>query len=215
MEVNSHWKVGRYQTNKHWWMKKSTLVQWTLNIVWRAAGCQWNHRRLEGLWKRGLFKYKWSIGHSLLMTMFKFTNQCGVCTTQLVDIKCAFDITGDEKWELAKWGWALREGEWKEGGRSRGVQAAVVCLYHGVLHIFLIYPASACTKCITIKWIVFEVKSASVITGKGCWQCGSVERGTMDWGKDHNRTRNWVLLALVILLFNNYGESAHILELDN
>ena len=133
----------------------------------------------------------------------------------LVDIKCAFDITGDEKWELAKWGWALREGEWKEGGRSRGEQAAVVCLYHGVLHIFLIYPASACTKCITIKWIVFEVKSASVITGKGCWQCGSVESGTMDWGKDHNRTRNWVLLALVILLFNNYGESAHILELDN
>ena len=60
-----------------------------------------------------------------------------------------------------------------------------------------------------------EVKSASVTTGKGCWQCGSVESGTMDWGKDHNRTRNWVLLALVILLFNNYGESAHILELDN
>ena len=26
----------------------------------------------------------------------------------------------------------MREGEWKEGGRSRGEQAAVVCLYHGL-----------------------------------------------------------------------------------
>ena len=54
-----------------------------------------------------------------------------------------------------------------EGGRAIERRAGSSCLplsQLGVLHIFLIYPASACTKCITIKSIVFEVKSASVIT---------------------------------------------------
>ena len=185
-----------------------------MNIVWRAAGCQWNHRGLEGHWKRRLLQIQMEYWSFITNDDVQVYQSMWIVHNPLVDIKCAFDITGDEKWELAKWDWALREGELKE---SRQQLSAFITA--GVLHIFVIYPASACTKCNTIKWIVFKVKSASVVTGKGCWQCGSIKVGP--WTEGRTMTghktlpRNWVLWALVILLFNNYGESPHILELDN
>ena len=74
-----------------------------------------------------------------------------------------------------------------KGGSAIERRAGSSCLPLSQLEY---YTFSSLSKCNTIKWIVFEVKSASVITGKGCWQCGSIKSGTMDWGKDHDRTQN-------------------------
>ena len=143
---------------------------------------------VEPLAGEDCFNFKWSIGHSLLMTMFKFTNQCGLCTIHLwtSNVPLILQVTRNESWrnEVELW---ERENGRRECDREESRQQLSAFITAGVLHMFLIYPASACTKCNTIKWIVFEVKSASVITGKGCWQCGSIESGTMDWGKDHSK----------------------------
>ena len=137
------------------------------------------------------FKFKWSIGHSLLMTMFKFTNQCGLCTIHLwtSNVPLILQVTRNESWrnEVELW---ERENQRRECDREESRQQLSAFITAGVLHMFLLYPASTCTKCNTIKWIVFEVKSASIITGRGCWQCGSIESGIMVWGKDHDRTQN-------------------------